>query len=96
MVIHWRPDQTLIFHFFEFAVKLESPFLSPNAAPSSTRVRARFGRAPPILLSVVGDSGTDITGTTDITGLGENPGTVRQVEVGFRNYVDRIYSKSRS
>jgi hypothetical protein len=28
-------DQTLIFHFFEFAVKLESPFLSPNAAPST-------------------------------------------------------------
>ena len=35
VVIHWRTDQTLIFHFFEFAVKLESPFLSPNAAPST-------------------------------------------------------------
>ena len=34
-----------------------------------SRARPRFANRNRYLISVVGDSGTDITGTTDITGL---------------------------
>jgi len=67
---------------------LWSPFSTLNKT-LYTRARARFATEPDISSSVVGDSGPiwNSTTVTDITGLGEKPGTVRQVEVLYHMYI---------